>query len=139
MAHNNVTPMDKMEAEGTSTLGQAVSNAASQVRDKAAELGRMGASRIDDSRDAAASGLQRAASALECNADKANGLAQAAAGKLSSTANYVRDHDVNRMMSDVGRLVKNNPGPVLVTAVAVGFLLGRTLYNRGRDRTATTA
>jgi len=34
---------------------------------------------------------------------------------------------VKAMMADVLKLVKNNPGAALLTAAAVGFLMGRTL------------
>ena len=52
-------------------------------------------------------------------------LAHATADKLTSTASYVRDHDVNQMMADVETLVKNNPGPSLLAAAVIGFLVGR--------------
>ena len=80
---------------------------------------------------AAAGGLEQAASALHDKAEslpggeKVTGLAHATADKLSSTADYVREHDVNRMMADVETLVKNNPGPSLLAAAAIGFLVGR--------------
>ena len=46
-------------------------------------------------------------------------------GRLA-TADYIRESDVNTMMEDVKRLVKDNPGPALLAAAAVGFLLGRS-------------
>ena len=51
-------------------------------------------------------------------------MAHATAEKLSSTAGYVREHDVNTMMADVETLVKNNPGPSLLAAAVIGFLVG---------------
>ena len=81
--------------------------------------------------DAAAGKLDKAASALHEKAEslpggeKVSSLAHATAEKLSSTADYVREHDVKRMMADVETLVKNNPGPSLLAAVAVGFLVAR--------------
>jgi hypothetical protein len=38
----------------------------------------------------------------------------------------VREHDVNSMLADIERLVKNNPGPSLLAAAILGFLVGRT-------------
>lgn len=32
-------------------------------------------------------------------------------------------------MADVERVVKNNPGPSLLAAAAIGFLVGRTFSN----------
>ena len=47
------------------------------------------------------------------------------ADAISSGADYVRDHDARSMVADFQRLVKNNPGPVLLGAVIVGFLAAR--------------
>ena len=49
---------------------------------------------------------------------------------MRHTADYVREHDVDRMLKDLETLVKNNPGPALVAAAFVGFLAGRALSNR---------
>ena len=114
-----------------STLGEKISDTAGQVKDKISDLGRATADKIDENRDTAASGLQHAASALHEQAEslpggeKVSGLAHATAETLSSTADYVRDHDVNRMMADVETLVKNNPGRSLLAAGVIGFLVGR--------------
>jgi ElaB/YqjD/DUF883 family membrane-anchored ribosome-binding protein len=118
-----------------STLGERLSDTAGQVRDKVSDLGRTAADKIDENRGAAASGLQKAASALHNTAgslpggEKVSGMAHAAAETLSSTAGYVRSHDVNRMMADVETLVKNNPGPSLLAAAVIGFLAGRAFSN----------
>jgi ElaB/YqjD/DUF883 family membrane-anchored ribosome-binding protein len=53
-------------------------------------------------------------------------MAHAAAEHMSSTADYVREHDVDGMMKDVETLVKNNPGRSLLAAAVIGFLLGKT-------------
>ncbi len=109
-----------------------LSDAASQAKTKVSELGRTAADKIDQSREATAGGLESAASTLHEKADSLPGgdkvttLAHTAADKLTSTADYVREHDVNSMMADVERLVKNNPGPSLLAAAVIGFLIGRT-------------
>lgn len=114
-----------------SRVGEKIADTAAQVRDKISDLGHTAAEKIDESRDAAASGLHKAASALRGSADNLPGgekvasLVQTTADKLNTTADYVRDHDVNRMMTDVETLVKNNPGPSLLAAAVVGFLVGR--------------
>jgi ElaB/YqjD/DUF883 family membrane-anchored ribosome-binding protein len=114
-----------------STVGEKLSDAAAQAKDKVSDLGRTAADKIDENRGAAASGLEKAASALHDKAgslpggEKVSSLAHAAAETLSSTAGYVREHDVNRMMADVETLVKNNPGPSLLAAAVIGFLAGR--------------
>jgi len=100
-----------------------------------AELGRSTAERIDQNREGAATGLESAAATLHEKADslpggeKVTNLAHTAADKISSTAEYVKRHDVNGMMADVEHLVKNNPGPSLLAAAVVGFLVGRAFSN----------
>lgn len=52
---------------------------------------------------------------------------QTIAERLSSTTDYVRNIDTKRMLSNVERLVRDNPGPSLVIAAAFGFVIGRSL------------
>ena len=99
---------------------------------KAAEMGQKVADKIDENRGAAASGLESAAGALREKADSLPGgakvanAAHATADAVGVAADYVRENDLKAMMADVQRLVKNNPGPALLTAAALGFLIART-------------
>lgn len=99
---------------------------------KAAEMGQKVADTVDQNRGAAASGLESAASALRGRADTLPGgervanAAHATADAVGVAANYVRENDLKTMMADVQQLVKNNPGPALLTAAALGFLIART-------------
>jgi ElaB/YqjD/DUF883 family membrane-anchored ribosome-binding protein len=108
---------------------------ATQVKEKVSDLGRTAADKIDENRGAAASGLEKAASTLHEKAESVPGgekvtrFAHATADKLSSTAEYVREHDVKRMMGDVEALVKNNPGPSILVAAVFGFLVARAFSN----------
>jgi ElaB/YqjD/DUF883 family membrane-anchored ribosome-binding protein len=132
---NKMSHFAESAADKPSTVGGTVSDTATHLKDKVSDLGRTAADKIDENRGAAASGLDKAASALHENAgnlpggEKVSSLAHTAAEKLSSTAGYVRTHDVNRMMADVETLVKNNPGPSLLVAAAIGFLVGRAFSN----------
>jgi hypothetical protein len=110
-------------------------NAAStgaHARETAASMGQAAAARIDEKRSGAASALDSAASAIHNKADSLpggaalRGAAHATADALSSSADYVRENDVRSMFSGVQQLVKNNPGPVLLSAVVLGFLVART-------------
>jgi ElaB/YqjD/DUF883 family membrane-anchored ribosome-binding protein len=91
-----------------------ISDATAQVTDKVSEFGRKAADKIDQKREAAASGLERA-----------GGIAHSAGDKLDATGEYLRESDVNKMMKDVEGIVRNNPGPALLAAAAVGFLVAR--------------
>ena len=134
MTNKTTAFMDQVTDE-TSTLGAKISETAAQVKDKVSDFGRTAANKIDENRDAAASGMQKAATAIHEKAaslpvgETVSGLAHDAADKLSSGAQYVREHDVNKMMADVETLVKNNPGPSLIVAGIIGFLVGRAFSN----------
>jgi ElaB/YqjD/DUF883 family membrane-anchored ribosome-binding protein len=133
-----------MAAQGTSSATDTVSatgeqqssGVASQAKDKVSGLGRAAADKIDDNRDGVAGGLETAAATLHEKAEslpggeKISDIAHSAADKLSTTANYVRGHDVNSMMADVQELVKKNPGPALLVSAALGFLVARAFSSR---------
>ena len=102
-----------------------------QVKDTVANMGRSAADKIDANRQGAASGLESAASRLHEKADSlalgdtVSDVAHATADKLGATADYMREHDVSGMIADIERLIRKNPGPALVGAAVVGFLVGR--------------
>jgi ElaB/YqjD/DUF883 family membrane-anchored ribosome-binding protein len=131
MPTSSPTNQGSSSTQPSSNVGDQISDVASHAKEKAAELGRTAASKIDEQRDTAASGLESAASTLHASADRLPGgetvtsLAHTAADSLTSTADYVREHDVHSMMADVDRLVRKNPGPSLLAAAVVGFLVGR--------------
>ena len=104
-----------------------------QVASRATEIGRKAAAVIDEKREAVASGIDSAASALASKADslpggeKVTNAAWATAEALENAAGYVRDQDIESMLSDLGQIVKKHPGATLLTAAALGFVLARAL------------
>jgi len=131
MPNKVTTFMDPVAVEHATVLGAKLSDTAAKVKDKVSDIGQTAADKIDENRDAAANGLDKAATSLHDKAEtlpggeKVTNLAHATADKLSTTANYIRDHDVKRMMGDVETVVKNNPGRSVLVAAAIGFLVGR--------------
>lgn len=123
----------KNDASGTSQAFNKVSGAVEQTKSKLTEFGTAAAGKIDQNRAVAASGLEGAAATLHQQADRLPGgekvtqFAHTAADKLNATAGYVRQNDLNSMRSDIEELVKKNPGPSLLAAAALGFLIGRSL------------
>jgi len=113
------------------SVSEKVSDVTSQVKDSVSELGKTAVDKIDENRGAAANGLESAASSLHQGAERLPGgekvtsFAHSAADKLSSTADYVKGHDVNAMVADVEKFAKDHPGPVILAAAMVGFLVGR--------------
>jgi ElaB/YqjD/DUF883 family membrane-anchored ribosome-binding protein len=108
-------------------------NSPGAAKGKAAEMGQRVADKIDENRAAAASGLDSAASTLREKADtlpggeKVTNAAHRTADAVQDAADYVRQNDLNTMLADMRQIVKNNPGPALLIAAAVGFLMARTL------------
>ena len=124
------------QAQGTATdIKDQVADSATKAKEKVQEAGRNVQSKIDETRTPAADKLQSAASALHEKAgslpggETVAGLAHGAADRMQATADYVRDHDVQRMISDVEAFVRRRPGQSLLAAAAVGFLIGRGLRN----------
>ena len=98
----------------------------------ASDIGQKAADTINENRDAAARGIDSAASSLHAKADslpggeKVAGAAHTAANAMETAAGYVRENDMKSMLADVQKIVKDNPGPALLTAAALGFLIART-------------
>jgi len=98
---------------------------------QAARIAQKAAAAVDQKRDAVARGIDSAASSLHARADSLPGgdkvasAAHTAAEAMEKTAEYVRDQDVQGMLSDAQEVVKRNPGVALLTAAALGFLLAR--------------
>lgn len=98
---------------------------------RAAEMGRKAAAAIDDRRESVARGIDSAASTLHEKAESLPGggrissAAHSTAEAMEKTADYLRDQDLEAMLSDVRDVVKKHPGATLLTAAAVGFLLAR--------------
>jgi ElaB/YqjD/DUF883 family membrane-anchored ribosome-binding protein len=54
-------------------------------------------------------------------------MAHQTADTLDATAQYLRDHQVKDMMSDVQSFIKAHPAQALIGAAVVGFLAGRSI------------
>ncbi len=108
-----------------------LTDAAATAKQKVSDAGRQAGDKIDEKRGPAADALQSAASTIHEKAEDLPGgeavksVAHSTAEKLELTAGYIREHDVKAMVSDVEEIVRRNPGPSLLVAVAIGFLIGR--------------
>jgi ElaB/YqjD/DUF883 family membrane-anchored ribosome-binding protein len=101
--------------------------AVATLKSKAQDLGAKTAQRADQARVSAAAGLDTVASNLHDKGERVASAAHSAADAVSSGAEYLRANDVKTMMSDVVDVIRRNPGPALLGAAALGFLLGRAL------------
>jgi ElaB/YqjD/DUF883 family membrane-anchored ribosome-binding protein len=127
------TSSDSRIPERTAAFGQDVANRASEAGTAISEAARTATKKVDEGRSIAADRLEAAASSVHERAAELPGgegvreFAHATADRLSTTADYIRDHDTKRMIEEVEVAVKNNPGPALLVAAAFGFVLGVAL------------
>jgi ElaB/YqjD/DUF883 family membrane-anchored ribosome-binding protein len=115
MANNTPASFRNVLADESATLADKFSDSATQLKDRVSEFGRKAADTIDEGLGSAASGLDKAAAALHERAD------------------YVRDHKVDKVVTNFRTLVKNNPGPSLIAAGVLGFLVGRSFRSCKTD------
>jgi hypothetical protein len=111
----------------TKTLPDQVTDAAFAVKDKVNDLSRSATEKMEATRLAAAGGLDSTASALHNSGEKVADLAHGTADKLNSGAKYLRKNDVPGIFSDLGEIVRKNPGMSLLVAGFVGFTVARAL------------
>jgi hypothetical protein len=108
----------------------------SDFRATAQDMGTAAGEQLDKGRSAAAGGIASAAQSLHGHAEelpggqRVAGFAHSAADKLNLTADYIRGHDMGAMLEDVKTLVKKNPGPALLGAAVLGFLVAKSFANR---------
>jgi ElaB/YqjD/DUF883 family membrane-anchored ribosome-binding protein len=97
------------------------------LKSRAQDVGAKAAQRADQARVSAAAGLDTVASNLHEKGEQVASAAHSAAHAVTYGADYLRANDVQTMMSDVVDVIRRNPGPALLGAAALGFLLGRAL------------
>jgi ElaB/YqjD/DUF883 family membrane-anchored ribosome-binding protein len=119
------------EAANEPGMTDQISQRASQVKEKVADLGKKATDKIDEQRARAASTLDSTASAIHERGDRiassTSKAMHATAEKIESASDYLREHDASAMMDDFQRLVRRYPGQALAAAVVLGFLFGRSL------------
>jgi hypothetical protein len=107
-------------------VGAKTRERAEQIRNEASET-------IDRQRQSAASGLDRMASTIHEKAEhipggrKAADMAHTVARGMESTASYLRGHDLADMSEDAMNLCRRYPTQSLISALAIGFLVGRAV------------
>jgi len=130
----NNEPWSSGLPESPSTVGDKIADAASQVKDRASELGRSAIQKVDESRSSTADTLKSTADSLRSGAQNSgqaiSDVANKTAEKIESTANYIRDHDFRGMLVDIEHVVRRNPTPALIGAIGLGFLLGAAVRRR---------
>jgi hypothetical protein len=117
----------------TERLKERVGDVTSKAKEKAGQWTDAASETVARQRENASSGLERAASTLHEKAGSVPGgpravhAAHRVADGMEATASYLREHDFTDMRDDVISVCKRYPLQSLVAAVALGFLLGRSV------------
>jgi len=127
-------------SENTSDLSDTISDAkdraaglASKLKEKASQVTSTVADTVGRQRDNVAGGLDRAASTLHEKAgslpggQKAANVANSLADGMASTASYLREHDLKDVGDSMAGVYRKYPVQSLLSAVAIGFLVGRAI------------
>jgi hypothetical protein len=125
----DATPFD--EGMGTTErmedLQERAANFGNRIKDKATEFGSTVSEKMDRQRETAARGLDRAASSLHDGIGSAAKAGHGLADGMGSTASYIRSHTFGDMGNDVMGLARRYPVQSMISAAAIGFILGRAL------------
>jgi hypothetical protein len=100
----------------------------SRAQDQVKDLGIAAAEKLDEARKGTADALESAAFSVRTTgrdgAKSIETMSENAAGKLDSTAQYIRSHDVGGMLGSVRQVIGRNPTGFLILAAGIGFLAG---------------
>jgi ElaB/YqjD/DUF883 family membrane-anchored ribosome-binding protein len=121
------------EGEGTGTaarMQRTVAKAPSEAKDLALDFGRRASEQIDAQRQPIADTLNRTASAIHRQVDAAANAFHRTADRLESTAQYVKENDLEDMMKKARRLAKRYPGMSLAIGVAIGLVVAKLFSSR---------
>jgi hypothetical protein len=116
--------------------GATLSRAQEQVKD----LGLAAGEKLDEARKGTADALESAAFSVRTNgrdgAKSLENISENAAGKLDSTAQYIRSHDVGGMLSNVREAISRNPTGFFILAAGIGFLAGSAFRRNNSQQQA---
>ena len=119
--------------EVTDYVRDTAGEAASRVRERSGEMADKAVEKFDQGRQAAAGTLDRAALKLHSKAESVPGGSRSAtaahkmADGMERAAAYIREHDAKDIGADAADLMRRYPSRTLIGALALGFLIGRTL------------
>jgi len=119
--------------ETASNLGQRAQDVASNVAQRAQDFASTAAERTDEAISAAGNRMSSWGSQLRENAPREGIVGSAASGvadTLQSGGQYLQQHDLSDMASDLTRVVRNYPIASLCIAFGVGCFLGMASSRR---------
>jgi ElaB/YqjD/DUF883 family membrane-anchored ribosome-binding protein len=127
-------PLD--DIDDTEKLKDRVEDFTARAKDKASQWTTTASETADQQRENAAAGLERAASTVHEKAARMPGgpravnAAHRVADGMETTATYLREHNFADMRDDVINVCRRHPAQALLSAAALGFLLGSAIRRR---------
>jgi ElaB/YqjD/DUF883 family membrane-anchored ribosome-binding protein len=117
-------------ADAASTVREQVGEKASQVKTRLSGMAQSATDAVNSGRLSTANRLDNAASYMHEQTERIRTAGHHAADRVSSTAAYVRSHDARDVAGDLQSMIRTYPGPAILAAAALGFLMGRALSRR---------
>jgi ElaB/YqjD/DUF883 family membrane-anchored ribosome-binding protein len=117
----------------TEKLKDKIEDITARAKDKAGQWTDAASQTADQQRENISTGLDRAASTLHDKAKNIPGgpgavnAAHRVADGMEATASYLRQHDFADMRDDLVNVCRRHPVQALISAVAIGFFLGRSV------------
>jgi len=130
---DRTTNLGERRTDNVEKLKERLEDVASKAKDKAEQWSESASETVDRQRENVSAGLEKAASTLHEKATNVPGgpravsAAHRLADGMETTASYLREHDLADVRDDFIGLCKKHPVQALVSAVAFGFLLGRSV------------
>jgi hypothetical protein len=120
--------MGQKTQETASNLGQKAREMASNVSEKAQTVGSAVAEKTDDAISAVGSGMTSLAGTIREKGPHSGMLGSAASGVasgLQASGEYLREHGMGDMLSDLTGVIRRYPIQSLLVGFGMGFLLAR--------------
>jgi len=114
--------------ETVSHVAEQAREGAAHMTEQAKQAGATVAHKADEVAGKVGSGLESAAGTIRSNAPSSGMLGSAAsrvADSLESSGKYLEQEGLSGLANDMTELIKRNPIPALLVAVAVGVLIAR--------------
>jgi hypothetical protein len=131
--HYREDPLMSSNPLDSEKMKESLDDVTSKAKIKAEQWKGSASETVDRQRENIASGLDKAASTLHEKAADIPGGPRAVSGVhrvadgIGTTASYLHEHDFADMRDDLISVVKKHPVQALVSAAALGFLLGRSV------------
>jgi ElaB/YqjD/DUF883 family membrane-anchored ribosome-binding protein len=129
--------MSRNPLDDTEKIRDNVEDITSRAQDRSKQWTKTASETLGQQRENAAAGLERAASTVHEKAasipggPRAEKAAHRFAEGMEATAAYLHEHDFADMRDDLINVCRRHPAQALISAAALGFLLGTAIKRKG--------